>query len=47
MYPVQKPAATASIRIGDINVGTTNDNTTKFLTLRSGLVCVGNRQYNI
>ena len=39
--PRSKTAATASIRIGDINVGTTNDNTTKFLTLRSGLACVG------
>ncbi|MEC8550867.1 MAG: baseplate wedge protein, partial [Pseudomonadota bacterium] len=37
-------AATASIRIGDINVGTTNDNTTKFLTLRSGLACVGSSE---
>ena len=40
--PRSKTAATASIRIGDINVGATNDSTTKFLTLRSGLVCVGN-----
>ena len=39
--PRSKTAATASIRIGDINVGATNDNTTKFLTLRSGLACVG------
>ena len=39
--PRSKTAATASIRISDINVGATNDNTTKFLTLRSGLVCVG------
>ena len=39
--PRSKTAATASIRISDINVGTTNDSTTKFLTLRSGLVCVG------
>ena len=40
--PRSKTAATASIRIGDINVGATNESTTKFLTLRSGLVCVGN-----
>ena len=31
----------AAVRIGDINVGTTNDSTTKFLTLRAGLICVG------
>jgi hypothetical protein len=39
--PRSKTAATASIRISDINVGATNDSTTKFLTLQSGLVCVG------
>ena len=39
--PRSKTAATATIRISDINVGTTNDSTTKFLTLRAGLVCVG------
>ena len=39
--PRSKTAATATIRIGDINVGPTNNSTTKFLTLRSGLVCVG------
>ena len=42
--PRSKTAATASIRIGDINVGATNDNTTKFLTLRSGLACVGSSE---
>ena len=42
--PRSKTAATATIRISDINVGTTNDNTTKFLTLRSGLVCVGSAE---
>ena len=42
--PRSRTAATASIRIGDINVGTTNDNTTKFLTLRSGLACVGSSE---
>ena len=39
--PRSKTAAIATIKLGDINVGTTNDNTTKFLTLRAGLVCVG------
>ena len=39
--PRSRTAATASVRIGDINVGATNDSTTKFLTLRAGLVCVG------
>ena len=39
--PRSKTAATATVRISDINVGTTNDSTTKFLTLRAGLVCVG------
>ena len=40
--PRSKTAAIATINIGDINLGSTNDNTPKFLTLRSGLVCVGN-----
>jgi len=40
--PRSKTAAIATINIGDINLGTTNDSTPKFLTLRSGLVCVGN-----
>ena len=39
--PRSKTAATAQIRISDINVGPTNDSTTKFLTLQAGLVCVG------
>ena len=42
--PRSKTAATASIRISDINVGTTNDSTTKFLRLREGLVCVGSSE---
>tara|TARA_Y100001933_G_scaffold254266_1_gene295642 strand:+ start:376 stop:2322 length:1947 start_codon:yes stop_codon:yes gene_type:complete len=42
--PRSKTAATASIRIGDIDVGPTNNNTPKFLKLRAGLVCVGNAQ---
>ena len=39
--PRSKTAATAQIRISDINVGATNDSTTKFLRLQSGLICVG------
>ena len=39
--PRSKTAATASIRISDINLGTTNSSTPRFLTLQSGLVCVG------
>ena len=42
--PRSKTAAIATINIGDINVGTTNDSTPRFLTLRSGLVCVGNSE---
>ena len=42
--PRSKTAATATVRIADINVGPTNDSTTKFLTLRSGLVCVGSAE---
>ena len=42
--PRSRTAATASIRIDDINVGTTNDSTTKFLTFRSGLACVGSSE---
>ena len=42
--PRSKTAAIASITIGDINLGATNDNTPRFLTLRSGLVCVGNSE---
>jgi len=42
--PRSKTAATATIRLNDINVGTTNDSTTKFLKLRSGLVCVGSAE---
>ena len=42
--PRSKTAATATINLSDINVGTTNDSTTKFLTLRSGLACVGSSE---
>ena len=39
--PRSRTAATATINIGDVNLGSTNDSTPKFLTLRTGLVCVG------
>ena len=39
--PRSKTAATATIKISDINLGSTNASTPTFLTLRSGLVCVG------
>ena len=39
--PRSKTAAVATIKIGDINLGPTTTNTPSFLTLRSGLVCVG------
>ena len=42
--PRSKTAAVASIQISDINLGTTNASTPRFLTLRSGLVCVGNSE---
>ena len=35
--PRSKTAATASIQISDINLGTTNSSTPRFLTLRTGL----------
>ena len=42
--PRSRTAAIASIQIGDVNLGTTNNSTPRFLTLRSGLVCVGNSE---
>ena len=42
--PRSKTAAIAQIKIGDVNLGATNDSTPRFLTLRSGLVCVGNSE---
>jgi len=42
--PRSKTAALASIEISDINLGVTNSSTPRFLTLRSGLVCVGNTE---
>ena len=41
--PRSKTAATATIKIDDIDLGATNDSTPRFITLRSGLVCVGNQ----
>ena len=40
--PRSKTAASAKIKLGDVDLGTTNDSTPKFITLRSGLVCIGN-----
>jgi len=40
--PRSKTAATARIKIDDIDLGTTTSATPKTLTLRSGLVCIGN-----
>ena len=42
--PRSKTAAIAQIKIGDVNLGTTNNSTPRYLTLRSGLVCVGNSE---
>ena len=42
--PRSKTASVASIQISDINLGNTNASTPRFLTLRSGLVCVGNSE---
>ena len=42
--PRSKTAAVASIQISDVNLGNTNVSTPRFLTLRSGLVCVGNSE---
>jgi len=39
--PRSKTSATATINIGDVNLGPTNDNTPKFIQLRPGLICVG------
>ena len=41
--PRSKTAATATIKIDDVDLGATNDSTPRFITLRSGLVCVGNQ----
>ena len=39
--PRSRKAAVATIKLDDVDLGTTNNNTTKFLTLRAGLVCIG------
>ncbi len=41
--PRSKTAATAKIKLDDVDLGATNDSTPRFITLRSGLVCVGNQ----
>ena len=40
--PRSKTAATATIKIDDVDLGATTDATPKSITLRSGLVCIGN-----
>ena len=40
--PRSKTAATAKIKLDDVNLGPTNDNTPSFIKLRAGLICVGN-----
>jgi len=42
--PRSKTAAIAQIKISDVNLGATNSSTPRFLTLRSGLVCVGSSE---
>ena len=42
--PRSRTAATATIRMADINLGPTSNATPKFITLRSGLVCIGNSE---
>ena len=40
--PRSKTAATATIKIGDVDLGTRTDATPKSIKLRSGLICIGN-----
>ena len=40
--PRSKTAATAKIKLGDVDLGPSNDTTPKFIKLRAGLVCIGN-----
>ena len=40
--PRSRTAATATIKLNDVDLGTTTDATPKSLKLRSGLVCIGN-----
>ena len=39
--PRSRTAATATIKLGDVDLGTTTDATPRFLKLRSGIVCIG------
>ena len=39
--PRSRTAATATIKLGDVDLGATTDATPKFLKLRSGIVCIG------
>ncbi len=42
--PRSRRAATATIKLDDIDLGPTTDATPRFLSLRAGLVCVGNSE---
>ena len=42
--PRSKTAAKATINISDVNLGTTTDATPNFITLQSGLICVGSSE---
>ena len=42
--PRSRTAATAKIKLDDVNLGPTNDNTPSFIKLRPGLICVGNNE---
>ena len=42
--PRSRTAATATIRIADINLGPTSNATPKFIVIRSGLICIGNSE---
>ena len=42
--PRSKTAARATINISDVNLGTTTDATPNFITLQSGLICVGSSE---
>jgi len=42
--PRSRTAATASIQIEDVDLGATSSATPKFITLRSGLICIGNAE---
>ena len=42
--PRSRTAATATIQIDDVDLGPTSSATPKFITLRSGLICIGNAE---